>query len=298
MGFGGVDRIEDVEPFIRNVLKGRIIPDETIERAKDRYKQIGGGSPLLSITQAQAQALEDALNRKEGLYNYKTYVGMRYWAPFIKDTLKQVKADGIDDSLAAIMSPFQTMMTTGGYHDDVETALKDISGLNVEFILPWHLNPRFISCIAEKIEAGLARFKNRKDALVIFSNHSLPLGVLEGDPYELHIQMTVEYILKKMAPIDYKVGYQSQGEGPREWKGPKTEDIIIEAKKRRKEGVVIVPLGFASDHVETLYDIDMYFKKTAESLGLVFYRTPSLNTNPVFIEMLADLIIRQAEKRQ
>ena len=296
-GFGGADSLDSVEPFIRNVLKGRTVKPELVERARERYKLIGGSSPLLSITRAQAKAIEDILNSHGGEYEYRVYVGMRYWHPFIKDTIGKIKEDGAEEAVVAIMAPFQTRLTTDGYRDDIAEAVEACGGApQAVYLAEWHIHPRFIDLIVEKLDEQLSAFPKREDALVIFSNHSLPLGALEGDAYEMKIHQTVDEVLKKTGKIDCKVAYQSQGEGPREWKGPKTEDVIVEAKERKKAGVVVVPLGFVSDHVETLYDIDIYFRKTAESLGLKFKRTSSLNTGPGFIRFFAELIRKQAER--
>lgn len=297
LGFGGADSLEDVEPFVRNVLSGRAFNPEVIERAKERYRLIGGSSPLLSITRAQANAIVALLNSHGGEFEYRGYVGMRYWRPFIKDAVGMIKADGADEAVVAIMTPFQTLVATDGYRDAVADAVKALGAAPpMLFLTEWHIHPRFIDVIVEKIDEQLGAFQKREDALVIFSNHSLPVAALEGDPYELKIQQTVGEVLKKTGKLDYRVAFQSQGEGTREWKGPRTEDVIVEARKRKKAGVVVVPLGFVADHVETLYDIDIYFRKTAESLGLIFRRTSSLNTCPKFIRFFAEVIKKQAER--
>lgn len=299
LGFGGADSLESVEPFVRNVLSGRAVRPELIEKAKERYRLIGGSSPLLSITRAQADAIAEALNSRGGEYEYRAYVGMRYWHPFIKDAVGGIREDGADEAVVVIMAPFQTLVATDGYRDAVADAVKALGGApQTVYLTEWHIHPRFIESIAEKIDEQLGAFPKREDALVIFSNHSLPVAALEADPYELKIHQTVGEVLKRTGRIDWKIAYQSQGEGTREWLGPKTEDVIAEAGKRKKAGVVVVPLGFVADHVETLYDIDIYFRKTAESLGLIFRRTSSLNTYPKFIRFLAELIRKQAERTQ
>ncbi|MBI5492546.1 MAG: ferrochelatase [Deltaproteobacteria bacterium] len=295
LAFGGADSIESVEPFVRNVLKGRPITPELIEKTKERYKLIGGKSPLLDITRAQAEAIKKLLN-KDGL-DYGAYVGMRYWHPFIKDTMRRIKDDGVEVLTAIIMSPFTSLIATGAYEKDVEEFLNSSGGPDTAYIDRWHLNAVFLDIIAGNVEKELASFPDRKDALVIFSNHSLPLMSLEGDPYEMLINQSVEEIVKRTEPIDFQVGYQSKGAGPREWLGPSTEDLIEGAKKAGKKGVVIVPLGFLADHVETLYDIDILFKGMADSHGLAFRRTPSLNTSPGLMELLAGLIKKSGEKR-
>ncbi|MBI1912223.1 MAG: ferrochelatase [Deltaproteobacteria bacterium] len=297
LAFGGADSIESVEPFVKNVLKGRPVTPELIEKTKERYKLIGGKSPLLGLTIEQGKAIEKLMNKDGG--NYKVYVGMRYWHPFIKETLSQMKADGIKEAVAAIMAPFTSLVATGGYEKDVESALAELDGEpKVEFIPRWNMKPLFLDAVAEKLAEQLKYFDDPNDALVIFSNHSLPLGALEGDPYEMIINQSANEIAKKFGKLDYKVSYQSRGAGPREWLGPQTEDIIQQAKKKGKKGVIIVPLGFVADHVETLYDIDILFKGMAEQQGLEFRRTASLNDSPKLMELMADLLVKLAEKRQ
>ncbi|MBI5344472.1 MAG: ferrochelatase [Deltaproteobacteria bacterium] len=287
LAFGGADSPENVEPFVKNVLKGRPVTPDLIERAKERYALIGGKSPLLEITTAQAKAIEGLL-KKAGL-DFKVYIGMRYWHPFIKDTLKRMKDDGVTDAVTLIMAPFTSKVAAGGYLADIEEAKKLIENPpRLEFILDWHVRPQFIDIIIEKMQEAMSGLE-RKDALVIFSCHSLPMALLEGDAYEMKIQQTAGEIARK-APVDYRIAYQSKGSGPRDWLGPATEDVIAQAKIAGKESVVVVPLGFAADHVETLYDIDILFKETAESLGLIFKRSASLNTAPKFMELIAGLI--------
>lgn len=296
LAFGGADSIDNIGPFVANVLKGRPVTDELLEKAKDRYRLIGGKSPLLEITAAQAKAIE-AVAAGQGL-PHRAYVGMRYWHPFIKETIARMKEDGVTEAVALVMSPFLTRIATGGYQEDVKEIVKALGGApRIEFLNPWHLNTRFIDLLAKRITEELAS-TDKKDFLVIFSSHSLPMTALEGDPYELQINQTVDEVLKRTGPLDYKVAFQSRGAAPREWLGPNTEDIIEDAKKKGKKGVLIVPIGFVADHVETLYDIDILFKSIASENGLVFKRTPSFNADPVFTGMLADLAIRHIERKQ
>lgn len=293
LAFGAPDSIEDVGPFIKNVLKNRPLTDDFLQKTIERYRLIGGSSPLLNITRAQAKAMEDALARAGD--PYRVYVGMRYWNPFIKDTLSQMKADGFKEAVAVIMSPFTSHVATGGYLVDVEEAQKAIDpSFRVKYVPNWHLNRQFIECIADNIKEAEKAFEKKEDALVIFSNHSLPMAALEGDAYEMKIHQTIEEIIK-LAPVSYKAAYQSQGRLGA-WLGPKTDEVIAGVKKSGKKGVIVVPLGFAADHVETLYDIDIFFKGLAASSGLIFKRTPSLNAHPRIIEMLCELVRTQGDR--
>lgn len=295
LAFGGADSIESVEPFIRNVLKGRPLTPELIEKTKERYRLIGGSSPLLSISEAQARAVGEILNRQG---HYKVYVGMRYWHPFIKDTIKNMRSDGIKEAIAVIMAPFSSRVATGGYLTDVTEALSVRGGdLRIDYARDWHREPLFIDAVSENLKKELETFNRPDEALVIFSNHSLPEAALAGDPYVQKITETAGDIAQRL-PVDYRISYQSQGAGPRVWLGPKTEEVIDEAKKLGKKGVVVVPLGFVADHVETLYDIDILFKEAASKNGLIFRRSASLNTSPKFIELVASLIKNKTEKNR
>jgi len=299
LAFGGADSLESVEPFVKNVLKGRPVTPELVAKSVERYKLIGGKSPLLDITLAQAKGIEDVLNSDPAAhYRYKAYVGMRYWHPFIADTVKKMNEDGVTEAVAVIMSPFTSRVATGAYETDVEGALRNLGNVpEVEFIGCWNIDKNFVETIAGYINKELSGL-DMKDTLVIFSSHSLPIVALQGDSYEMLVNQAADFIMEKVGKVDYKVAYQSKGSGPREWLGPQTEDVIAQAARSCKKAVIIVPAGFAADHVETLYDIDMLFKEAAKANGVEFRRTPSLNTDPAFIRMLAGKIGLLAEKRK
>lgn len=294
LAFGAAESLDEIEPFVSNILKGRSVPPELLERTIERYKLIGGKSPLLDITMAQAEGIEQGLKNKGS--DCKVYVGMRYWKPYIKDVVTQMNKDGVKVANTFIMAPFTSPVATGGYEKDVRDTLRDLDGTpKINFICDWHINPKFIDIIIDNLKEALSDFEKPEDALVIFSNHSLPRDALEGDAYEMKIHQTVAEVTKRM-DLAYKVGYQSQGMSKWVWLGPKVEEVMEEAKKAEKEGVVVVPLGFLADHVETLYDIDILFKETAEGLGLKFRRSKSINADPRFIEFLVELVHSNRER--
>jgi len=287
LAFGGADSLENIEPFLKNVLKGRHFPSGLVEKITERYRLIGGKSPLLEITRAQADGICEILGDK-----YKPYVGMLNWTPYIPDTIARMKADGIKEAVGLVMAPFTSPIATGAYELTVEKTLNDLGKTpKIKMLSNWHVHPVYIDIILAKINEALADFEDRQNALVILSNHSLPRDLLEGDAYEMKLNQTVDAIGARL-DVECRRSFQSQGTSNVVWLGPKTEDVILEAKKAGKEGVVVVPLGFAADHVETLYDIDILFKATAENAGLRFARTTSLNTTPEFLSLLADIIKR------
>ncbi len=287
LAFGSIDSLDDMEPYLKNILRGKPLPPGIVEGTRKKYKIIGG-SPLRKITEAQAEAIEAALREKGD--DSKVYVGMRFWKPYIKDICAEMIADGVEVASVLVMSPFNTPAATGGYEEDFRLALKELGGsIKLDFIGNWHINPYFVDIIVKRIRDSLAGFDSPDDALVIFSNHSLSIEALEGDVYEFQIDQSIAAVTDRVK-IDFRKGFQSKGKSLMGWIGPKVEEVIDEAHKLGKKGVIVVPLGFASDHVETLYDIDILFKKKAEELGLVYKRTASLNTEPQFIEMLAKIL--------
>jgi ferrochelatase len=295
LAFGGAGGIDEVGPFIRRVLNGRAVPEALLKSAEERYRLIGGSSPLLRITRGQAVAIEEALGKYD--YGLKGYVGMRFSAPFIKDALLQMQMDGVKSAVAVIMSPFTSAVATGGYLKDIGEARKTHDGMSIDFVEDWHANPVFIDAIAKRImgEINGLTTESVNETLVIFSTHSLPVHELKGDPYEEKVRETVALVAGRlsMPATGFRLGYQSRGGGGRPWLGPDTIDVMKEAVGLGKKAVIIVPLGFTADHVETLYDIDILFRDTAKSLGLAFRRTPSLNASPDFTGLIAGLIKRK-----
>ena len=288
LAFGAVDSTDDMEPYLNNILGGKPLPPGLVERTKKKYELIGG-SPLLSITLAQASAVESALREKGD--DSKVYVGMRFWNPYIKDICAEMIEDGVEVASVVVMSPFNSPAATGGYEEDFKKAMRELGGnIKLDFIGNWHINPYFTDIIVKRLKESLSEFESpTKEALVIFANHSLPLEALEGDVYEFQIDQAIAAVTSRIE-IDFRKGYQSKGRSLLGWIGPTVEEVIDEALKIGKKCVVVVPLGFAADHVETLYDIDILFKEKAEELGLIYKRTESLNSTPQFIDMLANLL--------
>jgi len=289
LAFGGPEDLDSIEPFLRNVLVGRPITPELVERVKKRYALIGGKSPLPEITRSQARLLEERLN-----LSYKVYVGMRYWHPFIKDTVKKIKDDGIKRIIALPMAAQNSKASTGGYIDALNNALEEHAGLDVKVIGAWNKNRFYSQAVAETVMAALDEFpgERRRHVQVIFSAHSLPKRTVEGDPYEAQLRESIEDVLKVVGPLNWHLAYQSKGQAPVEWLGPEVETVMEGLAGEGKMDVLIVPIGFVCDHVETLYDIDIVFKKKADELGINFRRARSLNVSPTFIDALADIVMK------
>jgi len=291
LAFGGPRSLDEVEPFLTRLFRGRRPSPEQLERVKERYGLIGGGSPLPEITFKQAKALKNNLNTKD--HRFKSYVGMRYGHPLIEETLREILQDGIKTVVALPMAPFRSSGTTGGYIEEVDQAQKKLGEkMEISFVVGWHLHPLFIGAIQEKIEDGLSQFtkEERKGIHLIFTAHSLPKSLVENESYVRDMGESVRKVLTKIEPFPWHIAFQSRGTGVEEWLGPDVESVLESISKEKVREVLIVPIGFVSDHIEILYDIDILCREKAESMGMVLKRTASLNLSKRFIEGLAAIV--------
>jgi protoporphyrin/coproporphyrin ferrochelatase len=291
LAFGGPRSLDEVEFLMTRLFRGRKPSPEQLERVKDRYRLIGGCSPLPDITWQQAEGLEKEL-RARG-YPLKAYVGMRYCHPLIEDTLGQILKDGLKEIIAIPMAPFQSRASTGAYFEEANRANEKLGReLQISFVKEWNCHPLFLEAVLEKIKVGLNEFspEERIRVQVIFTAHSLPLSMVESDPYVKEIEESVTTIVGQMEPHPWHIAFQSKGAGPEEWLGPDVEAVLEGLADKGDREVLIVPIGFVSDHIEILYDIDIVFRKKAESLGMVLRRSPSLNTSAKFLDALAAIV--------
>jgi ferrochelatase len=291
LAFGGPRSLDEVEPFLTRLFRGRKPSPEQLERVKERYCLIGGASPLPEITFGQAKALENILNTTGD--RFKSYVGMRYGHPLIEETLRKILQDGIKTVMALPMAPFRSQASTGAYIEAVTQAQKKFEEkINIFFVEGWHLHPLFLEAMEEKIEEGLLRFteEERKRIHLIFTAHSLPKSLIENESYVKDMEESVREVLKKIEPLPWHIAFQSRGMGTEEWLGPDVESVLIELSQQKVREVLIIPIGFVADHIEVLYDIDILYREKAESMGMVLKRTASLNFSGRFIEALATIV--------
>ena len=293
LAFGGADSIEAIPTFLKNVMSGRAPSPGMIKTVKERYCKIGGKSPITEITRLQAQALQKKLEKKsEAPLNVQ--IGMRHWHPFIKETLSEILDTGCKKIIAICMTPQRSNYSANGYKKDVSDGLEGLKEKpNLRFVHEWHMNHLFHEAVTERITEAMIPFKeNGQKTAVIFSAHSLPLKVMNNnDPYVNQINETIKGVLSVTGELDWKLGYQSKGLAPGEWLEPTVDSIIESLPGEGYKNVLIVPVVFVSDHVETLYDIDIVYRCQAESLGLNFQRTKSLNDSSKFIEALSEIVM-------
>lgn len=287
LAHGAPDRLADIPEFLLKVRGGRPLPEAAVAEIVERYARIGGGSPLLRITNQQAQGLAEKL----GL---PVYVGMRNWKPFILEGVERMSADGIERVIAACLAPQNSRTSVGLYRKSFDEAVaKAGARFATEFVESWHDHPDLIRALAEKVEAARARAEAQAGTRVpiIFTAHSVPeRTIAAGDPYAEQVRQTAALVAEAMSLDDYRVAFQSQGMTAEPWIGPTVESTIDELAALGHRHVLVAPVGFVCDHVEILYDIDVVFREYGRTKGVTVWRSESLNASPLFIAALASLV--------
>ncbi len=293
MAMGGPDCLENVEPFLRDVRGGRPTPQELVEEIRERYRATGGKSPAVGITQEVAKKLERRLN-ESGDSRYRVYVGLRHWHPFIKETYAELLKELPRQVIGVCMAPQQSSLSTGAYRKKVEEARAGLEDQTpVTYVGSWNQHPRLITAIVENIRLGLQKFPAdvRATVPVLFTAHSLPERIVAmRDPYPDEVKGTVEAVTRSLGNQPTYFAFQSQGRSNEPWLGPTVEamlDTILQAGHRH---VLVAPIGFICDHVETLFDIDIELKQLAVSKGLHLERMAMLNDSSAMLETLQDVL--------
>jgi ferrochelatase len=285
LAHGSPDKVSEIPEFLLQVTGGRPLPSQVVEEVQHRYSLIGQ-SPLSCWTFEQ----RDLLTRELGI---PVYVGMRNWKPYIRDTVEEMRGDGITRAIAICLAPQNSRTSVGLYRK----ALEGESGVpfELDFIESWHDHPELIRGFAEKLRvAWKPACEEYGDKVpIIFTAHSVPQRTIaEGDPYETQAKHTAERVASEASlnSEDWRFAFQSQGMSGGAWLGPTVEDTIVGLKNKGQGGVFIQPIGFLCDHVEILYDIDIGFKKFAAEHGMRLWRAESLNASPMLTAALAWLV--------
>lgn len=292
LAHGAPDRLDDIPQYLLNVRGGRRLPDAVVQEIVRRYSLIGGGSPLLRLTNLQAEGLAKLLA-------HPVYVGMRNWKPFILDTVRRMSDEGLERAVVLCLAPQNSRASIGLYRKYLTDAIeKAAPSLQVDFVESWHDHPLLIAAFQEKVAEAKARVVSEAGLPVpiIFTAHSVPeKTITDGDPYERQVRETAGLVARAMGLNDYRVAFQSQGMTAEAWSGPTVEsqlDLLVSAGHRH---VLIAPIGFVSDHVEILYDIDVAFRDYGKTKGLTVWRSESLNDSALFIQALASIVSSRVE---
>jgi ferrochelatase len=293
MAMGGPERLEDVEPYLKDVRGGRPTPPELVEEVRERYRRTGGRSPVLEITRNVAGRLEQKLNGPGG-ERYRCYVGLRHWRPYIKDAYAELLDDLPERIIGLCMAPQYSALSTGAYMKKVEearAALGDETPLN--FVASWHRHPPLIQAMLDNIKTGLQLFPAdvQPRVPILFTAHSLPSRILDmNDPYPQEVQGTVDALRERLGARPTRFAYQSQGRSQEPWLGPSVEQAADELAEEGYREVLVAPIGFLCDHIETLFDLDIELKESAARKGLRLERMPMLNDSVPLIDVLASVV--------
>ena len=273
MAYGSPDRLEDVPAYLADIRGGRSVSAELVDDLTERYRRIGG-SPLNEITERQRAALSEELAMP-------VYAGMKHWRPWIADAVDEALRDGADHVVGLVLAPHYSRMSVGGYRARIERALGGRGELT--FIESWHDHEPFLDVVADGLRGT--------DAHVVFTAHSLPARVVEkGDPYRDQLLETSRLVAERAGVDGWSFAFQSASATGQHWLGPDVLEELVRLSARGVRAVLVAPIGFVSDHLEILWDLDVEAKGKAAELGLGFARTRSLNDDPAFIDAIAELV--------
>jgi protoporphyrin/coproporphyrin ferrochelatase len=296
MAYGGPASLEEIPGYLADIRHGRPTPGTVIDEITESYRAIGGSSPLLAVSQRQVEALAAELGD-----GFRCYLGMRHWAPWIEDVVGEMVEDGITDAVSVVLAPHFSALSVARYQQKVADGLELSRGrIRFEHVASYYDAPGLVAVFASRVEEGLARWPadDRDRVHVVFSAHSLPDRVLaSGDPYGAQCLETARLVAQCAGLPDdrWSWAYQSAGRTPEPWAGPDLGEHLKELGARGVRDLVSVPVGFVSDHVELLFDVDVRAAGIARELGMRLERPSALNDDPVFIATLAEVVRARSE---
>jgi len=281
MAYGAAKSLSEIPAYLADILSGRPVRPELVEEITERYKQMGGTSPLFEITESQRAGIDARLS------NVTVDLGMRHSAPTIREAVARLK--GHARVMALPLTPYRSKLSVGAYLKKLEEA-REAEGATFEVVAPpdWNLEPSLIDAYAKTIGEAA---EGLNSPVLLMTAHSLPERILgEGDPYQDQLKATAKASAEAAGFSSHLFAYQSRGGSGREaWLGPDASEVLETIAKEGHKAVVLCPFGFVSDHLETLYDDDVLYKGQAESLGLTFHRARALNDSPEFLGAVASV---------
>jgi protoporphyrin/coproporphyrin ferrochelatase len=287
MAYGTPRSLDEVEAYYTDIRGGRPPAPDRLQELTDRYRAIGGRSPLLEITRAQAEGV----SKRVGI---PSFVGFKHAQPFIPDAVKAMAAEGETRAVGLVLAPHYSAMSIGDYERRARRGAEEVgwSG-ELNMIKSWHLEPGYIELLADRVRAALASLaeESRAGAVTVFTAHSLPERIVSAnDPYPEQLRETAAAVAESTRLERWEVAWQSAGRTGDKWLGPDILDVIEDLAGRDVAGVVVCPCGFVADHLEVLYDIDIEARELADKLGVDLARTASPNDDPAFLDMLATVV--------
>ncbi len=307
MNMGGPDSLDAVRPFLARLFSDRdliplpagavtqplfawIVSRMRARKVRRYYEEIGGGSPIAILTEAQRSALQESLAGTGG--NFKVYVGMRYWYPLTKHAVLEMKEDGVTHAIALPLYPHYCSATTGSSLKDLRRWLAWAGcAFPVTEVRSYPDHPKYVAALAETVSSRI-REAEREGMFLLFSAHGVPKSLVDaGDPYQAETERTVAAVMRSFPGLPHGLSYQSRA-GRAEWLSPDTVDEVTRLAGQGVRTLVVVPVSFVSDHIETLHELDIRLAAHAEGAGIrTFLRAPALNDRPAFIAALKDIVL-------
>ena len=297
LAYGTPEKPEDIEPYYTHIRNGRPPTPELLADLQERYRLVGGRTPLLDISASVADQLQTRLDA-DAPGRYRVYLGMKHWHPYIGDVVPRMVADGIEDVVAVVLAPHYSRYSLEGYRKYINKALEQVEQpFRLTFIESWHTHPRFLELTAARIRGGVARFplEDQNDVTVLFSAHSLPEKIVAmGDPYPQFLHESAAAVAKLLGLADWRFCFQSAGNTGEPWLGPDILDYLDELHAEGKQNVLSVPFGFVADHLEVLWDIDTEAQDRAGEHGMTLQRIRMPNADAEFVDVI-EAVVREAD---
>jgi ferrochelatase len=313
LAHGTPETIEQIPEYLRNVVSGRPLPEHVIDEIQHRYSLIGH-SPLTEITLEQARLVE--LELAAAGQPVRVYVGMRNWRPYIPDVVRQMREDGVEEAAVICMAPQNSRTSVGLYRRAVQA---EAGPLRIDFTEGWAEHPLLSDAFAQRLRPALAKLvaESQSPVPVLFTAHSVPSRTIQAptaeegqprlwpgegpnstpDPYAEEARRTATMVAERVSEIpSWKFAFQSQGASGGPWIGPSVESILDELAGEGVKSLILQPIGFLCDHVEILYDVDIFFREYAANLGVRLERPESLNASPTLAKAVADLALKSLQR--
>lgn len=293
LAFGGPEGPDDVRPFLDNVLRGRRVPPGRVDEVAQHYLHFGGMSPINAQNRALIAALESEL-REHGLA-LPIYFGNRNWHPFINDTVRRMRDDRVRHALVFVTSGFSSYSGCRQYREDVLRACEALGSTAPTFdkLRVFYNHPGYIAACAGRLTEALGQLSAsaRPSATVVFTAHSIPMAMAQHSAYATQLKDTAELVARAAGASQWRLAYQSRSGSPHvPWLEPDILEALETLKREGAPGVVVQPIGFLSDHMEVLHDLDIEAAARAEALGLPYVRAATVGTHPAFVRMIRQLI--------
>ncbi len=299
VSFGGPEGPDDVIPFLENVTRGRNVPRARLEEVAHHYELFGGVSPINTQNRELVSALRDELDA--GGIELPIYFGNRNWHPFLADTLAEMAADGIERALAFFTSAYSSYSSCRQYREDLYNAQQAVGPRAPEVLKTrvFYNHPLWIETNAGHVRDALGRLPSAEGAHIAFTAHSIPAAMARACRYEDQLRESSRLVAEAVGIEDWELVYQSRSGPPRvPWLEPDVLDHLDSLATRGATGIVVSPIGFVSDHLEVLYDLDVEARERAAGLGLAFARASSASTHPAFVRMIRELVEERLGRRE